>query len=71
MGKRFLVGGFDEDLHVGNSIIDMYIKCGFLECGRKVFDEMLIGMWFFGWSWFLLMRRVGTWRVQESCLIDF
>jgi pentatricopeptide repeat protein len=44
MGKRFLVGGFDEDLHVGNSMIDMYIKCGFLECGRKVFDEMLIGM---------------------------
>jgi hypothetical protein len=41
-------------------MIDMYIKCGFLECGRKVFDEMLIGMWFFGWSWFLLMRRVGT-----------
>jgi pentatricopeptide repeat protein len=44
MGKRFLVGRFDEDLHVGNSVIDMYIKCGFLECGRKVFDEMLIGM---------------------------
>ena len=40
MGKRFLVGRFDEDLHVGNSVIDMYIKCGFLECGRKVFDEM-------------------------------
>jgi len=44
MGKRFLVGGFGEDLHVGNSMIDMYIKCGFLECGQKVFDEMLIGM---------------------------
>jgi pentatricopeptide repeat protein len=21
-------------------MIDMYINCGFLECGRKVFDEM-------------------------------
>ncbi|KAJ6922619.1 hypothetical protein NC652_016307 [Populus alba x Populus x berolinensis] len=21
-------------------MIDMYIKCGFLECGQKVFDEM-------------------------------
>jgi pentatricopeptide repeat protein len=35
-----LVGGFEEDLHVGNSMIDMYIKCGFLEFGRKVFYEM-------------------------------
>ncbi|KAJ6774572.1 hypothetical protein OIU79_017879 [Salix purpurea] len=39
-GQTILVGGFDEDLHVGNSMIDMYIKCGFLEFGRKVFDEM-------------------------------
>jgi pentatricopeptide repeat protein len=39
-GQTILVGGFGEDLHVGNSMIDMYIKCGFLECGRKVFDEM-------------------------------
>ncbi|KAJ6922618.1 hypothetical protein NC652_016307 [Populus alba x Populus x berolinensis] len=37
---KILVGGFGEDLHVGNSMIDMYIKCGFLECGQKVFDEM-------------------------------
>ena len=39
-GQTILVGGFDEDLHVGNSMIDMYIKCGFLEFGRKVFYEM-------------------------------
>ncbi|CAN6680391.1 unnamed protein product [Malus baccata var. baccata] len=35
-----LVGGFVADLYVGNTMIDMYVKCGFLECGRKVFDEM-------------------------------
>jgi pentatricopeptide repeat protein len=39
-GQMILVRGFGEDLHGGNSMIDMYIKCGFLECGRKVFDEM-------------------------------
>jgi pentatricopeptide repeat protein len=39
-GQMILVGGFGEDLHVGNSMIDTYIKCGFLECERKVFDEM-------------------------------
>jgi hypothetical protein len=39
-GQTILVEGFGEDLHVGNSMIDLYIKCGFLECRRKVFDEM-------------------------------
>jgi pentatricopeptide repeat protein len=39
-GQTILVGGFGKDLHVGNSMIDMYINCGFLECGLKVFDEM-------------------------------
>jgi len=39
--QMILVWGFGEDLHVGNSMIDMYIKCGFLECEWKVFDEML------------------------------
>lgn len=34
------IGGFDSDLYVGNTMIDMYVKCGFLECGRRVFDEM-------------------------------
>ena len=45
LGRQFhsqtiLVGGFVSDLYVGNTMIDMYAKCGFLECGRKVFDEM-------------------------------
>lgn len=38
--QSILIGGFCSDLFVGNTLIDMYIKCGFLECGRKVFDEM-------------------------------
>ncbi|KAF8400271.1 hypothetical protein HHK36_013568 [Tetracentron sinense] len=34
------IGGFESDLYVGNTLIDMYVKCGILECGRRVFDEM-------------------------------
>ncbi|KAM7250925.1 hypothetical protein ACFE04_022808 [Oxalis oulophora] len=35
-----LVGGFELNLFVGNTLIDMYVKCGVLELGRRVFDEM-------------------------------
>uniref|UniRef100_A0A2N9FRT6 DYW domain-containing protein n=1 Tax=Fagus sylvatica TaxID=28930 RepID=A0A2N9FRT6_FAGSY len=38
--QTILIGGFASDLFVGNTMIDMYVKCGFLECARKVFDEM-------------------------------
>ncbi|KFK31656.1 hypothetical protein AALP_AA6G141600 [Arabis alpina] len=27
-------------VYVGNTMIDMYVKCGSIECARKVFDEM-------------------------------
>lgn len=33
--------GFDDDVHVLNTMVHMYCCCGGgLECGRKVFDEM-------------------------------
>ncbi|XP_042026165.1 pentatricopeptide repeat-containing protein At3g26782, mitochondrial-like isoform X1 [Salvia splendens] len=32
--------GFDDDLGVGNTLIDAYAKCGMLECSRRVFDGM-------------------------------
>ncbi|XP_031272420.1 pentatricopeptide repeat-containing protein At5g44230-like [Pistacia vera] len=38
--QTILVGGFVSDLYVGNTLIDMYVKCGCLDCGHKVFDEM-------------------------------
>ncbi|XP_065877862.1 pentatricopeptide repeat-containing protein At5g44230 [Euphorbia lathyris] len=38
--QSILIGGLCSDLFVMNTLIDMYVKCGFLECGRKVFDEM-------------------------------
>ncbi|KAJ4714308.1 Pentatricopeptide repeat-containing protein [Melia azedarach] len=38
--QTILVGGFASDLYVGNTMIDMYVRCGSLDCGRKVFDEM-------------------------------
>ncbi|KAJ8770726.1 hypothetical protein K2173_021373 [Erythroxylum novogranatense] len=38
--QTIVIGGFESDLHVGNSMINMYVKCGSVECGRKVFDEM-------------------------------
>ncbi|XP_047318461.1 pentatricopeptide repeat-containing protein At5g44230-like isoform X2 [Impatiens glandulifera] len=34
------LGGFDSDLYVGNSMIEMYVKCGLLNYALKVFDEM-------------------------------
>ncbi|KAI8017398.1 Pentatricopeptide repeat-containing protein [Camellia lanceoleosa] len=38
--QTIIIGGFALDLYVGNTMIDMYVKCGFLDCGRQVFDEM-------------------------------
>ncbi|GLT82719.1 hypothetical protein SLE2022_010770 [Rubroshorea leprosula] len=38
--QTILVGGFASDLFVGNTMIDMYVKCGCLDSGRKLFDEM-------------------------------
>ncbi|XP_052196935.1 pentatricopeptide repeat-containing protein At5g44230-like [Diospyros lotus] len=38
--QTITIGGFASDLYVGNTMIDMYVKCGFLDCGRRVFDEM-------------------------------
>ncbi|XP_078172099.1 pentatricopeptide repeat-containing protein At2g39620-like [Carex rostrata] len=32
--------GFESDAKVGNCLIDMYSKCGRLECAQKVFDQM-------------------------------
>jgi pentatricopeptide repeat protein len=52
-------------------MIDMYIKCGFLECGRKVFDEMPNKDAISWTELFLLIGIVGTWRVQESCSNNF
>ncbi|OIT32789.1 PREDICTED: pentatricopeptide repeat-containing protein At5g66520-like [Nicotiana attenuata] len=32
--------GFKRNVHVCNTLIDMYIKCGFLEAAKAVFEEM-------------------------------
>ncbi|KAM7262477.1 hypothetical protein ACFE04_000160 [Oxalis oulophora] len=32
--------GYDVDVFVGSSIVDMYAKCGDIRLGRRVFDEM-------------------------------
>lgn len=34
------IGGFTSDLYISNTLIDMYVKGGFLDCGRQMFDEM-------------------------------
>ncbi|KAI3450997.1 hypothetical protein Pfo_007662 [Paulownia fortunei] len=39
-GESVKLGGFSVDLFVGNALVDMYLKCGWLDCGRRVFDEM-------------------------------
>ncbi|KAK9100588.1 hypothetical protein Scep_024018 [Stephania cephalantha] len=38
--QTVFIGGYESDLFVGNTLIDMYVKCGALDCGRRVFDEM-------------------------------
>ncbi|KAK6237406.1 hypothetical protein QUC31_002875 [Theobroma cacao] len=38
--QTILIGGFGSDLYVNNSLIEMYVKLGFLGCARKVFDEL-------------------------------
>ncbi|XP_010522599.1 PREDICTED: pentatricopeptide repeat-containing protein At5g44230 [Tarenaya hassleriana] len=45
LGQQFhaqsiILGQFASDLYVGNTMIDMYVRCGCLDCARKVFDEM-------------------------------
>ncbi|KAM3305338.1 putative pentatricopeptide repeat-containing protein [Capsicum chacoense] len=32
--------GFEGDVYVGSSLVDMYAKCGKIEIARKVFDDM-------------------------------
>ncbi|GLT70793.1 hypothetical protein SLA2020_428530 [Shorea laevis] len=46
--QTILIGGFGSDLHVGNTMIDMYVKCGFWIVGAKCLTKCLRGMWFLG-----------------------
>lgn len=39
-GESVKLGGFSLDSFVLNVLMDMYLKCGWLDCGSKVFDEM-------------------------------
>ncbi|KAL2905522.1 hypothetical protein RDABS01_004232 [Bienertia sinuspersici] len=43
-GHMFKIGGFVSEmfLHAGNTLIDLYVKCGVVRSARKVFDEMLV-----------------------------
>jgi hypothetical protein len=38
--QTILIGGFASDLYLVKTVIDMYVICGLLDYGRKVFDEM-------------------------------
>jgi len=41
--QTLLIGGFASDLYLGNTMFDMYMKCGLLDYGRNLFDEMTEG----------------------------
>ncbi|KAM7277327.1 hypothetical protein ACFE04_019193 [Oxalis oulophora] len=43
-GFRFQFGE-ESDIFVGNSLIDMYMKCGSVEDGRLIFDKMVDRDW--------------------------
>ena len=36
----YILGGFDSDSFVGNSLVDMYATCGFFAEARKVLDDL-------------------------------
>eukprot|EP00250_Pteridium_aquilinum_P020684 c24906_g6_i1 orf=901-4083(+) len=38
--SHITVAGFKEDVHIGNSLIDMYAKCGSFDEARQVFDRL-------------------------------
>ncbi|KAM0943304.1 putative tetratricopeptide-like helical domain superfamily, DYW domain-containing protein [Dioscorea sansibarensis] len=40
--QTIFIGGFNEDLFVQNTLIDLYVQCGQLDLARKVFDVMLV-----------------------------
>ncbi|ONK63028.1 uncharacterized protein A4U43_C07F10650 [Asparagus officinalis] len=37
-----LRGALDSEISVNNSLIDMYCKCGYLEHGKRVFEQMIV-----------------------------
>ncbi|XP_021720448.1 pentatricopeptide repeat-containing protein At3g26630, chloroplastic-like [Chenopodium quinoa] len=47
-----------KDLFVKNTLLDMYLKCGSLECARKVFDEIPV-------------KNVVSWTTMVSGLVGF
>lgn len=38
--KSMMEDGLDSDIFVSGALIDMYVKCGSLNAGRQIFDEM-------------------------------
>ncbi|KAJ0040984.1 hypothetical protein Pint_27372 [Pistacia integerrima] len=55
-GFRFQSGD-EPDIFVGNSLIDMYLKCGSVEDGFRIFETMVERDWV---SWnAMIMKRVG------------
>jgi pentatricopeptide repeat protein len=38
--KQIIQSGWDSDAFVGNSLVDMYAKCGSMEDAQRVFNNM-------------------------------
>jgi hypothetical protein len=46
--KQITQSGWDSDVFVGSSLVDMYAKCGSMEDAQRVFNNMPprhLGMW--------------------------
>ncbi|XP_039156013.1 putative pentatricopeptide repeat-containing protein At5g37570 [Eucalyptus grandis] len=57
--------GLDEDVFVGTSLVDLYGKCGQIECARKVFDAMPQRVWFLGRRWLSVTSALGFGRGER------
>ncbi|KAH7432704.1 hypothetical protein KP509_07G035900 [Ceratopteris richardii] len=55
--NEIVIKGLDTDRIVSNTLVDMYIKCGFLNHGRIVFDKLVV-------------RDVVTWNVLITGYVD-
>ncbi|KAI4358034.1 hypothetical protein L6164_001943 [Bauhinia variegata] len=65
---RILRMEHNVDAFMGSALIDMYAKCGYLECARRVFDSLMEHNEF---AWTSLISGVAQFGLEEDALVLF